>query len=584
MAALVVFVVVAEVGPAFLEAARLSWSPLVVAGVVAALTGAVSVVKPIADAYAQAWARWPVRWVERAQRRKELVEAVTGGRGFPRIRDIRDHDRSLLGIHPAIPLPADADPSLSVELPTYVLRDIDTGLRAWLAERQHTGGFLLLVGPAAAGKTRTLYEALRVVVPKWRLILPMSGAQVNELAAADVDLSRTVVWLNDIPTFLGAEGLTAATVRRLLADRERPVLLVGTIWPDLFDALTRPAATDGTQQDLGRDAREILSVLATRFDLTSDFSRHEQERARALAHHDPRLAEATHLNDPHIAQTLAAAPELIRRWRNPANPYGAAVITAAVTARRCGHPEPIPESVLRPLAEHVLAPTERATAPTDWFTEALDWARQPVRGKAAPLTPHASSVGTIDGHRVSDVLVEHAATNPDAPGHTISAESWRLLLAHAAPGACADIGRSAYLELEKPDSAQRAFFRAAEAGDARGMFNLGYLLEKRGDEAEAESWYRRAADAGNAAAMTNLGILLKERGDEAAAEVWWRRAAAAGSAAAMFNLGYLLEERGDEAQAESWWRRAAKAGSTFAKSRLGLRLRERQGRAGEKDG
>src|SRR5690606_36623361 len=142
-----------------------------------------------------------------------------------------------------------------------------------------------------AGKTRTLYEALRVVVPKWRLILPMSGAQVNELAAADVDLSRTVVWLNDIPTFLGAEGLTAATVRRLLADRERPVLLVGTIWPDLFDALTRPAATDGTQQDLGRDAREILSVLATRFDLTSDFSRHEQERARALAHHDPRLAE-----------------------------------------------------------------------------------------------------------------------------------------------------------------------------------------------------------------------------------------------------------------------------------------------------
>jgi hypothetical protein len=387
MAALVVFVVVAEVGPAFLEAARLSWSPLVVAGVVAALTGAVSVVKPIADAYAQAWARWPVRWVERAQRRKELVEAVTGGRGFPRIRDIRDHDRSLLGIHPAIPLPADADPSLSVELPTYVLRDIDTGLRAWLAERQHTGGFLLLVGPAAAGKTRTLYEALRVVVPKWRLILPMSGAQVNELAAADVDLSRTVVWLNDIPTFLGAEGLTAATVRRLLADRERPVLLVGTIWPDLFDALTRPAATDGTQQDLGRDAREILSVLATRFDLTSDFSRHEQERARALAHHDPRLAEATHLNDPHIAQTLAAAPELIRRWRNPANPYGAAVITAAVTARRCGHPEPIPESVLRPLAEHVLAPTERATAPTDWFTEALDWARNPCAVKPPPSPP-----------------------------------------------------------------------------------------------------------------------------------------------------------------------------------------------------
>jgi TPR repeat protein len=37
------------------------------------------------------------------------------------------------------------------------------------------------------------------------------------------------------------------------------------------------------------------------------------------------------------------------------------------------------------------------------------------------------------------------------------------------------------------------------------------LVERRGELAEAETWYRQAADAGNSGAMNNLGRLLAKR-------------------------------------------------------------------------
>jgi tetratricopeptide (TPR) repeat protein len=49
-------------------------------------------------------------------------------------------------------------------------------------------------------------------------------------------------------------------------------------------------------------------------------------------------------------------------------------------------------------------------------------------------------------------------------------------------------------------------------------------LESELSAAEAETWYRRAADAGDAQAMYNLGLLLKERGDVARARAAFQKA------------------------------------------------------------
>jgi TPR repeat protein len=69
--------------------------------------------------------------------------------------------------------------------------------------------------------------------------------------------------------------------------------------------------------------------------------------------------------------------------------------------------------------------------------------------------------------------------------------------------------------LPKDDSQAVSWFRkAAEAGDARGMANLGFMYENgRGglpkDDGQAVSWFRKAAEAGNeyaVAALKRLGV------------------------------------------------------------------------------
>jgi peptidoglycan hydrolase-like protein with peptidoglycan-binding domain/tetratricopeptide (TPR) repeat protein len=108
--------------------------------------------------------------------------------------------------------------------------------------------------------------------------------------------------------------------------------------------------------------------------------------------------------------------------------------------------------------------------------------------------------------------------------------------------------------------AEAAYCRADEYGDATGAFNLGVLLQERGAVAEAESAYRRAEQRGYAAAASNLGVLLEERGAPTEAEAAYRRADERGDATGAFNLGVLLHERGALDGAESAYRRAEERG------------------------
>src|SRR5207237_114012 len=65
-----------------------------------------------------------------------------------------------------------------------------------------------------------------------------------------------------------------------------------------------------------------------------------------------------------------------------------------------------------------------------------------------------------------------------------------------------------------PDAAQAWFRRAADAGDAAALYNLGALHESGAmgspDAALAEKWYRAAAEQGSAEACLRLGLLFAE--------------------------------------------------------------------------
>jgi len=297
------------------------------------------------------------------------------------------------------------------------------------------------------------------------------GELTNHIEFAGIN-ENLVVWLNEIQNYLGPAGLESKLVRRILADAQ-PVILIGTIWPDRYDALTeQPSGSVLT--DLKRNDREILGILADRKDLSGDFTPNEYERARALAARDPRIDEVIqHKGNAQLTAMLAAAPDLIRRWVVATNPYGAAVLSAAVFARVCGHPALLPEAVLRPLAIRFLTGEQRARLSDEhWFADALTWSCQPVRGNVASLIPQSEEIGQIDGYLVSDVLLQHARDDVRITRQQASENAWLQLIENASPSACVLISLVAYLKPSSPKVYEEAFRKAAEAGDIPSMLNM----------------------------------------------------------------------------------------------------------------
>ncbi len=269
--------------------------------------------------------QWLAAW-ERA-RTADLAQPA----GSMRVREALPR---RLGVHAAIR--TEGAPG---ELPMYIPRDIDPQLRAALAEGVQQGCFVLLVGGASVGKTRTLYEAVRNTFPEWWLVHPADSEEIRTLAAAPT--ARTVVWLDELQRYLARDtGLAAGTARALL---RAGTVLVGTMWPDEY--ATRIAPRRPGDDDHHASGRELLD-LAHVIDVSPAFSGVERRRAHKLAGKDARIWEALDNTDAGVTQVLAAGPELLRRWEQATNPYGQAVITAAVDARCLGVGAPLTRELL----------------------------------------------------------------------------------------------------------------------------------------------------------------------------------------------------------------------------------------------
>ncbi|MEW1926461.1 tetratricopeptide repeat protein [Streptomyces sp. NPDC088360] len=570
--------------PAGAKSGELSWPKWLVAGLVAVSGVLVAIWTPMVNAWVGAMANRTSRAAESAAQAQDALERMPGGGKVPLAEEVTD--RAQLGIHEALPLPVGAAEKLglSPELPSYVPRDVDADLRTALQAMTTTGGFVLLIGPAAAGKTRCAWEAIRAVLPKWRFLMPATAVDLTALADGGTDLKHRVIWLNETQQYLtGPDPLRASTLRRILADRAHPVILVGTIWPDTYEQLRTPTretreSEEGSEsrEDLNQNSRDALE-LARRFRLTS-WSVREKERAQELAPLDPRIAQAAgHGGPTGLSQALSAAPELIHRWELADDPYGQAVITAAVAARRCGHPPLLSSALLAELAQEYLTGPQRAAADAAWFPAALQWACRPVlnSGGIAPLQPHADAVGQPVTYAVSDILTDHTTPDLSGPPEQIPTSIWTRLISLATPHACTPIGATAYFA-GRHVQAHTFFHRAADAGDAEAMFILGALFGEQQDEESARTWYTRAADDGHTGAMNNLGALLAEQQDAEGARTWFIRAADIGHTGAMNNLGVLLRDQGDVEGARIWFTRAAGPRHTDAMFNLGVLLHDQQ--------
>jgi hypothetical protein len=325
-------------------------------------------------------AQWLAAW-ERA-RTADLARPAGGVR-------VRDAQPRLLGVHAAISVPGMPD-----DLPPeYVPRDVDAaefGVRAKVAAAAQRGGFVLLVGGSSVGKTRCAAESVKALLPNWWLVHPPGPAEVTALAQATPP--RTVVWLDELQRYLdGEHGLTGAAVRALLT-ATHPAVIIGTLWPDRYNAYTAVPPPGGADPH-GRE-RQVLE-LATVIRIAPEFSPAEQDRAGAAAARDRRLAEALGMAGYGLTQTLAAAPQLVARWQNAraADPYAWAVLTAALDVARLGAGAPLSADLLRAAAPGYCTSQQQAEAPSNWFEQALAYATIKLHGAAAALSPVGAGMG-----------------------------------------------------------------------------------------------------------------------------------------------------------------------------------------------
>ena len=297
-------------------------------------------------------------------------------------------------------------------LPPYVCRSHDEVL-AEAAGQAAAGRSVLkvLVGGSSTGKTRACWEVLRHLPDRWRLWHPFDPTRPE---AALADLIRvgplTVVWLNETQLYLDTPRDTgervAAALTTLLTDAGRgPVLVLGTLWPEYWDALTREDSSHP-------QARLLLAGADVRVPET--FTGPALDQLRLAGAEDPRLAAAAAAADGQITQFLAGAPVLLARYRN-APPPARAVIEAAMDARRLGHGPALPHALLETAAPAYLTDTEWDTAGEDWLEQALAYTAAPCKGTAGPLTrirPRPSAPGPGDAatgpaYRLADWLDQH---------------------------------------------------------------------------------------------------------------------------------------------------------------------------------
>lgn len=120
-----------------------------------------------------------------------------------------------------------------------------------------------------------------------------------------------------------------------------------------------------------------------------------------------------------------------------------------------------------------------------------------------------------------------------------------------------------------PAEAVRWLRRAVALGDPPAMVDLGMLLQGGEDDLkpEVEHLWQRAAEAGDATAMVNLGATFAMSSNLGKAEHWFRLAAASGSEDGMFMVANLAIDRNDLGTAAYFWTLAASAGHPEARSK-----------------
>ncbi|MFD6913538.1 hypothetical protein [Streptomyces virginiae] len=530
----------------------------------------------------------------------DLLSLLRDVAGEPRLDPTRDEgpgkpieewDPHDLEIHPAgTGFGAGAPPQRA--LPGYVRRAHDLVLaEAVEAAAAGDSRMLILVGSSSTGKTRACWEAVQPLAARgWRLWHPYDPTRA-EAALADLNqvAPRTVVWFNEAQHYFGhpqaGERIAAALHSLLTCPDRRPVLVLGTLWREYADSYAALPQPDGL--DPHSRVRELLTGRTV--PVPDAFDQDALNKAEGLARGGDRLlADALTRadNNGRVAQDLAGAPELLRRYEH-GTPPARALLEAAMDARRLGAGLHLPQAFLKDAATDYLTDHDYDELTDDWAQTAFVNLARPGHGKQAPLrrtnprplrhppgapvqaTAPALEVGMA--FRLADYLEQHGRITRQSLCPPTS--FWHAAHTHLAADDLNNLSLAAeqrYRLRWAHDLSQRA----ADEGDADAWIHLADLRMRARDLDAAEALARQAADAGNGDALTLLARIREAAGDLKGAEDFARQAAAAGRTNALTHLAGMREAAGDLKGAEAFAQQAVAAGDTYALTHL-ARMRER---------
>ena len=522
------------------------------------------------------------------------------------ITEITDpHD---LEIHPSIDVPDSSAPG-SV-LPPYIPRTHDRVLRKLVKMAHKRSVMAVLVGGSSTGKTRACWEAICTLPRGWRIWHPVSPTRPEALWTALQDEligPRTVIWLNETQFYLdiksgGLGELIAASLRDLIRTPERgPVLILGTLWPEYWELLTRrpsPVAADPHSQ--ARALLETRSII-----VPERFERQDLTDLPTEFASDPRIVEATKQTDGRVTQFLAGGFELVNRYQL-ATPEARALITAAMDARR--FTQEVSSEFLRSAAPGYLDNDTWNILGDNWFEEGLEYATKRCLGVPGPLTKVKLRPGQPNSTRItyqlSDYLEEVARAQRK---HAIPPQTFWDAAAKFAQ-TIDDVLELAYSAYSRGRfrCAAELYIHAAKAGHLEALAYLSDHRKRANDFIAAEQLLREAAERGLDEAWISLAEIREETGDTVIAEqllenagpnsralemrahlraragdidgyrALLEQAADLGSTDAMKEFAQLLEDSsGDEHRIMELRKKAAKSEKTFKRLRRAVRSLER---------
>jgi hypothetical protein len=370
----------------------------------------------------------------------------------------------------------------------YVPRAVDACLRQHLVRaRDGTGPTLVCInGPSKAGKSRTMFEAVRAELADAALVVP-ARTRENLQTVLDADVLQkaasennglVVLWLDDLEGFvrLGNDGLNGQSLNKL--EQQLPALVVAATAGGRGLMMTQG---DRGPSNLYEPLTELLSH-GVRKDLLPGLTTQAERKALAAVV-PPTLF---HEMQAGLGAVAVSGERLVKMLVSGSHPRvdagqpcreGQALTWAAIAAHRLGLTEPIPDEMLRKLFS-----CYANTASDEAFQRALRWGTEPLYGHVALLRSHDGASAPYD------YLVQHAPTREDDAGRC----AWQKLLDEVTAEDAFQLGVQAYQRGMLNDAAE-AFRLSDERGGfqvaAAASLNFGVTLEALGRSEEAVAVY-----------------------------------------------------------------------------------------------